>query len=298
MSMIVVTPSYAPDIASFERLHRSVLRYTDPSVRHLAVVPDADVPRFRSLGSGRLDVLGEREVLPSSFLATPWLARLPRLPRGYRIAAVNPHRPWPPVRSWILQQILKLAVISQLDEQVALHVDSDVTLVRPIELAHFWSDGAVRLYRKPLGIESTMTRHLRWQQAASSLLGLPEDDAESPDYITSFGAWSRDLVRQCLSRVESSTGRHWYDAVGGRLEFSEFILYGTFAHMLADQRLTFESDQSLCHSYWTPEPLDRTAAAAFVASMRPDDVAIHIQSNSHTSEDVLQFVAAALADQR
>ena len=42
--MVVVTPTYAPDLELFSDLHQSVLRCFPADVRHVAVVPETDLP--------------------------------------------------------------------------------------------------------------------------------------------------------------------------------------------------------------------------------------------------------------
>ena len=293
MTLAVVTPSHAPDFPSFERLHASVVRNTDPDVRHIVAVPDRDVGRFRSIDTGRLDVRGYGGVLPRRFISTTWLARLPGLPRGYRIAAVNSRRPWPPIRGWMLQQVVKLAVVSELGVDVALLIDSDVLVIRALEERAFRrADGVVRLYRLPQGITPSMQRHVAWQRAARSLIGGERSEPDSPDYISAFASWDPRLVRECTQRVSEHTGVDWRDAVGGRLDFSEFILYGTYVMTEAPQReRTNIHADSLCHSHWDPIPLDLDGARRFLSEIGPQDVAIHVQSNSRTDEEILQYIA-------
>lgn len=295
MSLVVVTPSHAPDVASFARLHASVVRNTEPHVRHVVAVPERDVDLFRGLDTGRLDVRGYRDVLPRTFVSTTGLARLPGLPRGYRIGAVNARRPWPPIRGWILQQVVKLALVSELADDVAVLVDSDVVVVRPLEESRFRTGDAVRLYRLPGGITPTMTRHLAWRSTALRVLQPAQPERDTPDYISAFASWSPEQVRRCLRRVEEVTGRRWHDVLGGSLQLSEFILYGTAATSLPDAVPHLVSERTLCHSWWDPVPLDHAQAETFLEGLRPDDLAVHIQSNSGTSDDVLRFVSARAA---
>lgn len=297
MTLTIVTPSHRPDFPSFARLHASVLRHTDPAVTHIVAVPDADRALFASLGSPRLVVRGYGDVLPRRFLSTTPLARIPRLPRGYRIAAVNLARPWPPIRGWMLQQIVKLSVVSELDSDVAVLIDSDVVVVRPLEEKTFRdADGVVRLYRQPHGIGASRPRALRWQKTARDLLGVAEPEPDGPDYISAFASWDPRLVRECTRAVAKTTGRDWRDVLGSRLDFSEFLLYGTYAMTVADEtRRRNVRSRSLCHSHWDPVPLDLAGARQFISGIHDDDVAIHIQSNSRTSEDVLSFVAREVA---
>ena len=296
MSLVVVTPSHAPDLASFRRLHASVLRWSDPDVRHIVAVPDMDVPLFRTVGDQRLVVVGYRGLLPREFIQTTRLARLRGLPRGYRIGAVNARRPWPPIRGWMLQQIVKLALVSGLDDDVVLLIDSDVLVIAPLNQAVFRRGNAVRLYRQPHGVDDGMLRHRRWLAESARLLGLRGSEADSPDYIAPFNSWSPMVVRAALDRVSEIRGIPWSRAVGSSLDFSEFMLVGTFASTEDDGR-TFTSDRSLCHSHWDPRPLDLAEARAFVETLAPDDLAIHIQSNSATPEDVLRWVAERFGSQ-
>lgn len=300
MSMAIVTTSHRPDAATFARLHASVVAHTDSTTRHIVVVPHIDVPLFESIGSPRLEVLSEREVLPRRFVAATRLARIPRIPRGLRIAAVNVQHPWPPIRGWIFQQIVKLALVSELDTDVAVIIDSDVLLVGRLDESMFRdNDGVARLYRLPGGITADMTRHRTQQAKALSLLGLDRAETDSPDYIAGIVSWDPALVRTLLARIESTTGRRWQDCIGGSLDFSEFITYGTYVMSLAEpSRRAFVSDRSLSHSHWGPTPLTMATAHLFVQALDDDDVAVHVQSNTSTDDAVLRFIAEEAATKR
>ncbi|WP_461476548.1 DUF6492 family protein [Microbacterium sp. HJ5] len=297
MTLAIVTTSHKPDLRSFARLHASVLEHTNPSTQHIVAVPAIDAPLFESIGSARLTVVSERAALPKRFIPATRLARIPRLPRGFRIAALNATRPWPPIRGWILQQMVKLAVVSELQVDVALIIDSDVLLVRPVDESTFrTSDGVVRLYRLPDGITPDMRRHLAQRAKALALLGVAETESHSPDYIAGIVSWDPSLVRDMLARIETTTGRHWQDCIGQSLDFSEFITYGTYTMLLAEPaRRTFVGERSLSHSHWGPTPLTMAAAHRFVDTLAPDDLAIHVQSNTSTDETVLRFIADAAA---
>jgi len=295
MSVSVVTASYAPDFAGFARMHESLVRNSDDDVHHIVVVPDAHAELFGTIRSGRLDVRRYSAVLPRRFVQTSWIATLPGMPRGFRLAAVNAARPWPPVRGWIMQQLVKLAVVSDLTADVAVMIDSDVVVVRPLREASFRApDGVVRLYRRPHGITEQMTRHLAQRNKALALLGLEAAEPESPDYISAFVSWDPALVRDCLHRIEESTGGDWRNAVGASMDFSEYITYGTYVMSLADPtRRTNVGERSLCHSHWGTTPLTMDAARGFVERMAADDIAVHVQSNSGTGDDVLAFIVRA-----
>ena len=300
MTLAVLTPSYAPDFADFAELHRSVLEFTDPAVLHYVVVPDEDLPLFSTLGSSRMVLLGYRELLPSSFVSTAWfaraVARIPRVPRGARFIAVNVRRPWPPLRGWLLQQIVKLGMAARMECDTLLLIDSDALLIRPVSEETFASPTAVRFYSNPAAIGAEMTRHVAWHQAARRMIGVPPDGPPPyADPIGSVVSWDPEVVRGLISRLSEVAGRPWQTAVSREWEFSEYVLYGEYlAEFGTDRQLSFVADTTLCHSHWDPHPLDLDGAKRFVASLDPRDVAVHVQSNSHTSPEILGYIRSAL----
>src|SRR4051812_23394677 len=85
--MVVVTPTYAPDVELFSDLPRSVLQWFPPDVRHVVVVNESDLPLFHQFEGPQCVVLGVRDVLPRSVVALP-LSKL----------WLNVRRPVPPLR--------------------------------------------------------------------------------------------------------------------------------------------------------------------------------------------------------
>lgn len=277
----VITPSFGPDFALCAALHRSVLAHSPDSVRHHIIVPRADLPLFRQLAGPRAEIHDEAEFLPRSIRPLP----------GGKFS-LNLRRPVPPLRGWILQQIIKLAAASRSTADVVVLVDSDIEFVRPFSAATYRLDGAVRLYRKPDGVDERLPRHVIWHRAARRLLGLPSGAPPFPDYVSSVLAWDPALVRRLLARVSEATGRRWVDAVGGCLHFSEWTLYGVFVeNMVASSATRFTTDP-LCHAYWDETPLDERAMSRFLAGIRPTDVAVMISAKSRTP---LPLRRAALA---
>src|SRR3954471_11978090 len=119
-TLAVLTPSFRGDARLFADLHASVLANTASSVVHHVVVPPSDLALFRQYEGPRCRVSSHREFLPRSFVSIPHASGL----------AVHVRRPWPPVRGWIVQQIVKLAGTAAFDAQAVLVVDSDAVLVR------------------------------------------------------------------------------------------------------------------------------------------------------------------------
>jgi hypothetical protein len=300
VTLAVLTPSYAPDFDDFAVLHRSVLENTDPSVLHYVVVPDEDLALFATLRSDRMVLVGYRDLLPRSFVSTARfahaVARIPRVPRGARFIAVNVRHPWPPLRGWLLQQIVKLSMAMRVECDTLLVIDSDAQLIRPVTEQTFASGDAVRFYRRPEGITAGMVRHVAWHRAARRMLGVPPDGP--PPYADPIGSvipWDPRVVRACTERLAEVSGTAWETAVSREWEFSEYVLYGEYlAEFGTPTQLSFAVDRTLCHSHWDPHPLDLDGARRFIETLDPEDVALHIQSNSHTSPEIRDLIRSAV----
>ena len=99
--MDIITPSFAGDYELCVDLNRSVLAYAPNSVQHHIIVPKSDLKLFSSLAGERTIVFCEREFLPRSFVKIP----------GSKYT-LNLRSPVPPIRGWILQQVVKLSAAS------------------------------------------------------------------------------------------------------------------------------------------------------------------------------------------
>lgn len=293
--LVIITPTFEPDLELFRELHDSVLRHAPADVLHHAIVPRHDVPRFSQIRSDRLVVRSVEDVLPRRFVSTyrpvRTLRRLPVARRLPSVQAVNVRQPWPPVRGWVLQQVVKLTVASQAASEVALTVDSDVCFIRSFDADTFHRSGTTRLYRRPDAISTDMTDHRRWHQTAQRLLGLPVDRSARADYIAPLVALDPDLVRGLRDRLEDVRGLSWIDVLAGELTLSEFMLYGTYVERLAAPLArSWVSERSLCLSRWTEAPLLPGAVAPFLDALAPDDVAVHVQSTLQTDSTLRRTV--------
>jgi hypothetical protein len=208
---------------------------------------------------------------------------------------VNLGRPFPPVRGWILQQVIKVAAVAASQDDAVLVVDSDVEFVRPFTAEMFVRDGRVRFFRKPNEIDRRLPRHMTWHRVARELLGLPPAEPPYPDYISPSIAWNPAIVRRMLERVAATTGRPPLTAIAGQLDFSECVLHGVFVdEVIGAQANSFATDDSLCQAYWEPAPLNADSAAHFIRRVRPTDVAVAISSKSHTPLAVRDAIFSAL----
>jgi hypothetical protein len=282
--MVVITPSFGPDYDLCEELNRSLLAQTDDPVRHQIIVPRRDLELFGRLACPRTEICCESDVLPAGFVRTPLVN-----------FTINLRRPLPPVRGWILQQIIKLSAAARADADVVLLVDSDIAFIRPFTPESFVRGGVVRFYRKPKEIDDRLPRYTRWHRGARALLGLPEGAPPYTDYVSSLLAWDPSVVRRLLVRVEQVTGRRWTDAISAQLHFSEWTLYGVFVdEVLGAPINSYASDTSRCHALWDRIPLDERTVVEFVGAASAEDLAVMISAKSHTPLPVRRAAYAAL----
>ncbi|WP_271601010.1 DUF6492 family protein [Bradyrhizobium sp. CCBAU 45384] len=270
MKMAVITPSFAPDFELCADLNRSVLAYSADSVHHHIIVPPSDLKLFEQLAGPRTQIRCENDFLPRSFVTVG----------RYRI---NLRRPIPPVRGWILQQVIKLAAVAASEADVVILVDSDIEFIRPFTAKTFVRNGVVRFYRKPNEIDERLPRHVIWHRVARSLLGLRPAEPPYADYVSSLLPWDPALVRRMLDRVTATTGQPWTTAIARQLHFSEWTLYGVFVdEAIGAPANSFAADDPLCLAYWGAVPLNRDGASDFLRDARPTDVAAMISAKSHT----------------
>src|SRR5271157_904286 len=105
----VITKSFAPDFELCVALNRSVLDFAPDTVRHHIIVPRSDLKLFGQLAGPRTLVWCDVDLLPRTFVSVP-----------FRNIMLNLSRPFPPVRGWILQQVVKLAAVAASEDDVVL----------------------------------------------------------------------------------------------------------------------------------------------------------------------------------
>jgi hypothetical protein len=280
--MSVITKSFAPDFELCADMNRSVLECSLGSVHHRIIVPRSDLSLFGRLAGPRTHILCETEFLPRSFV------RL--LSSRFTI---NLTRPFPPVRGWILQQVIKLSAAAAFEDDVVLVTDSDVEFVRPFTAETFMRDGVVRFYRKRSEIDEQLPRHMVWHRIARAMLGLPATEPPYNDYISAMLACNPAVVRQMLAQVAATTGRPWATAIASQLHFSEWTLYGVFVDdVMGAPANSFASDDPLCLAHWGTTPLDQISAAEFLCGLKPTDVAAMVSAKSKTPLDVKRMAFA------
>lgn len=267
----VLTPSFRGDLEQFRELRRSVERHVPADVAHHVVVPTADLPLFAGIPG--VVVVDEASLLPWGY------RKVPR--KNWH---VNPRRPWWPIRGWVLQQALKLALAQQLDVGHVVIADSDCVFVRDLT-----GPDDLRFVARPAGVTADLPRHVIWHEVARDLLGLPADPTlPRTDYVSSVTTWRPCDVAAMCRRVEETTERAWFDAVTSLRHFSEFTLYGVFVESLG--ALPPSTVARWAREHWDETPLDLEAGLALADTVGPDDAALMISAKSGTDEEVRSAV--------
>jgi len=210
---LMITPSYRRDIEQFSLLTESFLRFAPEAMRHLVIVDRADLELFASFVHERMDLVTAEDVLPGRVRKLP-------LPRSLWISTR-----FPPVRSWIAQQMMKIQAAADSGRPHVLFADSDVVFLRPFTVDRFTDGSRLALSRVANHYEDLN----RWRQSSARLLGLDGPTGFAPmNYVSNLIPWRREAVRAMIERIESVGRRSWFQTVATTLRFSEYTAYGVF----------------------------------------------------------------------
>jgi hypothetical protein len=276
-SVAFVTVSYGPDRDRCALLSRSLEEFA-PSGEHLVVVDRADLPLFRALRNKRTTLVATEEVLPL------WLRRLDLRRVGVRSNLWIQAR-GRPVRGWLVQQLVKLALAEELTADVLIHADSDVVLMRPFRISSVTDqDERVRLVAEPDAVDESLPDHVLWHRSAEKLLGIGPADFPIQNFITSLVPWKRSNAVALLEHVERNTGRHWLRALTAAWDVSEYTLYGRFVtDVLGESAGQYLTSESLCRDYWSRTPLSTTELELFLESVAPEQIAVSLTAKAGMS---------------
>lgn len=276
-TMVVVTPSYRPDVELCRDLNASVLKYCSPDIEHHILVPNRDLNLFSDMANQRTKIIGVDSLLPKNIFRIP----------GANLW-INLARPLPPLRGWIVQQLVKLGYVASLTADLALLIDSDIVFINPVSADSYAQGGDAPLFKRGGGVTDDMQRHVMWHQVSHRLLGLEvPGPCPLPDYITCPCLWEPRMVSALLGRIERTTGEHWVTAIGRNLHFSEMMLYGVYAEHFQDPaEPLLTTDASQVHNYWDEVPLDQEGMTKFLGGVREEHLAVMISARSNTPSEV------------
>lgn len=297
----LITCSYSGDLEVCRMLCATVDRFAPEDVTHSLYVPRHDLPLFADLATSRRTIGAQEDLLPKWLWKVPlpgpkWRARL-RLPR--RNVYLTPFTL--PVRGWIAQQMMKIAATLRSEADIVVHVDSDAAFIRPFTASSFMVGDKTRFHKSEESAE--LEAHIPWYAAAGRLLGLPEADYYTTEYIDQIVVWRRTVVEAMTARIEATTGVGWAKALAKTPHLAEYVLYGVFVdHVLGIEAAGLSNQsRSLCHSRWTGDFTGPADEAAFVDSLLPDPIACAIQSTNSIGTEgrrrILERVIERAAEQ-
>lgn len=210
-TIAVVTPTYLPDLARCELLAESLERMA-PSIPHYLIVDHRDMPAFSHLQRGQCRIIISEQILGR------WIKRSPGR-RAYWLSFKAP-----PVRGWIIQQILKIGVLDFIPEQTFIFCDSDTAFFRPFNRDNLLVEGKIGL----LDVDDVDENIRRWTATARRLLGIPSDTNRYRNHVGNMICWNREIIKSLRERIECRSGISWKLALARTLSFSEYMIYGMF----------------------------------------------------------------------
>lgn len=288
-SFTILTMSFARDFQLCKLLCETIDAFVPQTIEHVLVVPSADLATFSVLKASRRRIVAEDEFTPT------WLRRMPSAPGWIRdrvrFARRNVYFSFkgPPVRGWIVQQLMKLRATEQIGSDTIMHVDSDVAFVRPFETDRVFRDGKAALLRFPG--EANGPSHQPWHHASSAALGLPDRRYFGADYISNCVIWRRSAAKAMLEHIRATTGKDPIAYLSRTPNFSEYILYGIFCEFVLGLGAAghFASDEQLCKTLWTLDGHNVVEANEAFTKL-DDEVAIGIQSTLPISIEKRQAI--------
>ncbi len=276
MKTVIITPSYAPDFERCKILCESVTNFATSYDQHIIIVDARDLALFQTLKAPKIRIITKESILPR------WIKKIPFSKRWWFSFKTLP------VRGWILQQIIKMSVAEHIDADMYLFIDSDIMLIRPVDMSFFMRNGKVRMYRFPrVKKDFTEKRHMAWYRYAGKLFGLKGEDYLQYDYIGPFVTWRKDTLIKMNRHIEKLTGKkHWQMEICNTLDFSEYILYGLFCEfILKEDSGHYFDDTMICHTSWI-EPINNLDELEdFLKRITPEHIGICIQSNLKIEPD-------------
>jgi len=270
-SFALVTKTYHGDIQPFTDLCKSIDQLM-PDIQHYVLIDHADTEAFASFAGPKRTIVDCSQLLPE-LRETQLLGR-----RFWRLGFARI------IRGWIYQQIAKIAFVADMEEDAAIHLDSDVTLLRAIKAKHVFPNGNVRLYHQPGG--GMGPRHLEWHKMSQKMLGLPQTGYGGSDYIGPIITWSPGVIRAMIDRIVASNHRDWVHVLASHFRFSEYIVYGIFCdHVVGEhQQLIAQSSTQYCHNCWGYDLGSQSEVERFIDDLQADHLGVLIQSNLHLPE--------------
>jgi hypothetical protein len=273
-SFAIVTPTYLPDLERCELLAESLDRVA-PLVPHYLIVDRRDRAAFIHLQRGN------RRLVESEAIVGKWMWRMPGR-NGFWLSFTAP-----PVRGWIIQQILKVGIIDVISERTVVFCDSDMAFFRRFDRDNLLVNGKIGL----LDVSYVDHNIRRWTASARRALGLPKYDSGYRCHVGNMICWNRETVKAMRQVIETSTGRDWQVALCRMPSFSEYMLYGIFVR----EALGYEavdhspSEVSLVLGSWGKATVTDMAIEALLSDCDDRTIAVMVHSKGNNDPSRLRL---------
>lgn len=287
MTLAFVTPSYEGDLERCRLLCESMDALAGGSWTHYILVADHDEQLFSSLKSSRRVIIPDKAMLPGWFRPM----RSSMLTRGrWKWISKSPSRLVWPMSGWHVQQLRKMLVAHHISEEALVMLDSDSLFLRPFDTKTFVRDGKVRLMARPNAILDTT--HFAWHHGclahAAKLLGMPTMPLPATDYIGNMVSWHRENALALVDHIEARSGRDVVSTMCRSRNFSEYLIYGTFAEKVLSGARHFVETNQLAATHWGSSTLSAKTLLDLIETLDPSQIGIGIQSFSDTSIDSIR----------
>jgi hypothetical protein len=259
-STAIITASFAPDLERCRLLCETIDTHVTGFSKHYILVEHADVSLFKHLESANRVVVDENDLFPNWIRAFPDPFYLGRRRVWLSLRTL-------PLRGWHAQQLRRIAIAGNVNEDALFYCDSDVAFLKPFDCAALWQ---------------------LWADNAAILLGINDAPVLPHGYVGTLIAWRRDRVLGMCRRIEEVSAMHWMQAIGRSRRFSECTIYGHFADDMQKLAGHFIDTRDLCKVYWFAPAPTEAEFRKFIADMEPHQTAIGMQSFIGTDIDYVR----------
>ena len=202
-----------------------------------------------------------------------------------------------PVRGWVKQQLIKLAIGEHLNEDYFLIVDSDIFFIKPFQLEDYVLAGKYPFYREDNEELSQMFK--QWNKVAGHLLDYQAWESVRTCYVGPCIFWSKKYLQLLLQHIENICQRSWQEAVCRHLHISEYTIYGIFVDFILSEDLKnhypFEKECTLNH--YEEKPLSLVDLENLAAQKEEHHMGAMISAKSGTkASDIATAFSIDLTD--
>jgi hypothetical protein len=276
LKFCLVTPSYAPDFQRCWLLSKSIEQFALSRFTHYIIVDQQDYSLFTKLKNSYTEIIAKEEILPW------WLNKLPFFTKK------NLWLSWKslPVRGWLLQQLIKLAIANYIEEEILVFADSDVTFIRPFDFHQYLQGERVRFFSEPDSVKIDDNHLPQWYSHASRLLDTRFPKFPVSNYMSQLIFWRRNNVLQLHNFLEQTYQRNWIETLCNSWHLSEYILYGVFIEQVIKGNSGHYLDhQDICHNYWLEKPMSNQELKKFFAEIKHHQIATMISAKANIPVD-------------